>query len=181
MPYFYDEASLLTLLPKTYRDADLDGSLQAFFIAVNNMYTRITLDMETFDSSVLTPNSDLLSYYLDHRGNPFVFPMTDDQKRLLVDGLFRIYQLRGSERGMLRAINYLLGITCTVEYDFEYCWKLGVSRLGVDTILLSKLQPNARLHVNAYQSDSVNTALRAIVEFMKPHWLGFTYIWETMD
>lgn len=171
MANFADETSLLNLLPRTYREADLDGSLQAFFSALDGVWSIIVTDMGEFDSKILTPSDSMLSYYLEHRGNPFEFPLSVEQQRLLVDGLFRIYQLRGSEEGLVHTINYLLGLQCTMQYDFEYSWRLGVSSLGIDTILLSEPKPTAHLSIPGELTPEVLTAVQAIVDFMKPHWL----------
>lgn len=176
MANFADETSLLNLLPRTYRESDLDGSLQAFFAALDGVWSTIVTDMEEFDTKILTPSTSMLSYYLDHRGNPFTFPLSTAQQRLLVDGLFKIYRLRGSEDGLVFTINYLLGLQCTIQYDFEYSWRLGVSRLGIDTILLSEPKPTAHLFIPGELTPEILTAVQAIADFMKPHWLDIMCI-----
>ncbi len=176
MTTFTEETSLLTLLPATYREVDTDGSLQAFFAGVDSIWSSIVTDMENFDSNVLDPAPNMVDYWLAHRANPFTFPMTDDQKFRLVDGLFRIYQLRGSETGLVGAIRYILGLDVSVKYDFEYCWRLGVSRLGNDTILLGANYPNAHILIPGEVTPDILTAVSAIVEFMKPHWLRFIIV-----
>jgi phage tail-like protein len=172
MTIFANETSLLNLLPKTYRDADLDGSLQAFFATVDVIWGNIVTDMGNFDDSVIRPADSMLDYWLSHRGNPFVFPMTTAQKRQLVDGLFHIYQLRGSKQGLINAIRYMLGFECTFRMDYEYCWDLGTSKLGVNTMLLGAQTPIAHLVVpGSYPGNQAVASIRTICDFMKPNWL----------
>lgn len=69
-------------------------------------------------------------------GNPFDFDLDLDDKRRLGKVLLSIYRQKGTAAGVINAVLFFLGLTVTIHpYLGAPLWVLGVSELGVDTIL----------------------------------------------
>ena len=79
---------------------------------------------------------ELVDFLLYEVANPFRFPLTEAQKRLLVSSLPELYKQIGTEQGieefLFRLLNIQFEITPYVEGDF---WTLGIDRLGLTTML----------------------------------------------
>jgi hypothetical protein len=177
---FSGDTSILNILPKTYKEADQDGSLQAFFNAVDLSWSAFWEQASNFDSSVLTPRADMQDNWLNHRGNPFHFMGTTEGRAKLIQVLQAIYSLRGSQSGMIATIKFLLGLDVTLIYDYEEAWELGMELLGEGTILLDERRPFVKLYAPQNLTNEQKSNIMTIVEFMKPQWLRVVYDgWNT--
>jgi phage tail-like protein len=69
-------------------------------------------------------------------GNPFSFDLSEIDKRRLVHVLVTIYRQKGTAVGIINVIRFFLGLTASISCGLDPpIWILGVSELGIDTIL----------------------------------------------
>lgn len=89
---------------------------------------------EVYDHDVAT--SDWLDVMLADLGNPFDFDLTVGEKRQLLEMLVEIYNMKGTEPGILALTDFFTDINITdVRPYTEDAWIMGESFLGVDTYL----------------------------------------------
>jgi hypothetical protein len=94
---------------------------------------------------------------------------SDEEYRNRLIGAFDWYYWMGTKKGILNAISYITSVTCLItEYQVD-CWRLGVARLGQDTILMnSALMYIFELYFTAELDAETEARVRAIVDVVKP-------------
>lgn len=124
---------------------------------------------EVYDLDLAT--SDWLDAMLADLGNPFDFDLTDDQKRQLIEMLVGVYNLKGTEPGILALADFFTDINITdVRPYSEDSWIMGEDLLGLDTVLGPSTQ--AALYSFEVLVDTALTAtqlneLERLVDYIK--------------
>lgn len=112
--------------------ADSSGDLRLFLgclqDSVNVLLYAIDRWAEILDPD-LAPES-FLDAMLEDLGNPFAFELDVTDKRKLAKLLVRIYQLKGTQKGIRDVVRFFLGIEVTIETFNGVGWRLGYDRLS---------------------------------------------------
>jgi phage tail-like protein len=123
---------LLSMLPRKNVNED-DTEDLAKLIACFQEVTNLQLaDVDRF-TDILDPDTADILYVermLRDLGNPFPFPLTDIEKRLLVPLLVPIYRQKGTDPGIINAIRFFMGIEITITVPNLTCTALGLGSLG---------------------------------------------------
>jgi hypothetical protein len=168
---------LLNFLPMVFREVDeTDGSFQNFAWVFNQMWAQLTYDAATTTERITNPEiTPLIRELCNSRGNPFQF-LSDSELRRVADSLFSIYKRRGSEPGTIHAVWYLLGVSISIEWDYNYSWRLGQDRLNVSTILSSRSSRVFRVSILQAVSPELYEHVHAVIQFMRPAYMQFHLI-----
>jgi phage tail-like protein len=176
VPVGRDPNMLWNLLPQGARTADVTGDLRNFIACMQVVFGELLCDVDAW-SSILDPDTapaPFVAAMLDDLGNPFgefsdALDLT--QQRQLVRLLPILYGLKGTDVGMIDAIQLFTGVTVTISCpSWQGCWHLDVDELGETTILgsnvprdLYKLYVVSPVVLTAAQV----TAIEAIVAYMR--------------
>jgi phage tail-like protein len=134
--------------------------------------------------------ANFLDLILQDLGYPFSFDLVEIDKRRLCSLLVTMYKQKGTNQGFRNAVRFFLG------YEAEYLWPdlsklyggwiLGVSLLGVDTVLgdhyyydasihgpdvgglTSSFEMYAKIGKGSALTTDENTRAAALAEYMKP-------------
>jgi hypothetical protein len=98
----------------------------------------------------------------------FVNESDEDYRNRLI-GAFDWYYWMGTKKGVLKAISYITSVPCLLtEFQID-SWRLGVSRLGVDTSLMgTELIYVFELYFSAELDADTEALVQAIVDIVKP-------------
>jgi phage tail-like protein len=162
------------MLPQMNRDEDVTGELKDFVDCLQEVIDLILCDLDEW-TDILDPDTapePFLSFILADLGNPFDFELTEIDKRRLISVLITLYKQKGTEIGLINAIRFFVGIEVTIDIFNEAPpgWRLGVSELGVTTILA----PSLSRHLYSFNivspvaiTDEQDTRMRQLTDLMK--------------
>jgi phage tail-like protein len=173
---------MLDWLPRMNVAEDETGDLRKFVACLQEVADLLLADVdrfaEIFDSD-LAPER-YLDAVLQGLGNPFRFALDEVDKRRLARLLVPIYQLKGTDRGIVDAVRFFVGVEVEVVLlPVGPAWNLGVSLCGVNTYLGgASLYDRLSFWVRCAEAltDAQRERIRAIVEYMKRaecHFRGF--------
>lgn len=125
---------LTNMVPSLNINEDETQDLQKFLACLQEVLDGLLADVDDFPN---TFDPDLaaeifIDQMLKELGNPFGFvgALQLVDKRRLLHALVPIYQLKGTDPGIIQAILFFLGLTVTITpTSFAGVWVLGVSRL----------------------------------------------------
>lgn len=129
--------SLGVYIPSVYLESDADGSTAAFITAFDTVHEELIAAIELIPTVNQPRNAPLgfLEMVAAHHGNPFPFMTAERwQEANKSENLSFIYTIRGAKASIENVIRYLCGIEVVLLQDFEYCWELGISRLGLNPV-----------------------------------------------
>ena len=113
---------------------DTSGDLRNLIACFQEVADTILGEIDTF-LDILDPDlapAAWLPSMLADQGNPFAFLLgqlsTNDQRRL-AHALVFVYQLKGTDTGIVQALNFFLGIEATVSYESPGDQPLGLGCL----------------------------------------------------
>ncbi len=120
---------LWELMPELNRGEDDTGTLAKFLGVLQEIVNVLLSEIDDF-GEVLDPDfapEPFLDAMLQDLGNPFTFiDLTEAEKRRLIQTLVPIYQLKGTYPGIVDAIQFLLGLTVTLNvFNTGQRWVLG--------------------------------------------------------
>lgn len=175
--YQAEEFDLFNFLPFVYREIDeTDGSFQNWVWVFNQIWAQLLYESTSIPSHVIfSDTTRLIKEVCDARGNPFQF-LNDTQLRRAADNLIHIYKRRGDQDGIVHVVWFLLGVRIQIAQDFEFCWRVGISKLGVDTILSSHEAPRFNVTIPSNLSAELQSQVKSIVRFMKPAHLYYRFV-----
>jgi phage tail-like protein len=131
-------------------------------------------DVYRFPQNVVdhsTAPVDQVDLMLADHGNPFRFDLTLDQKRALLELLHPIYQLKGTEQGILLLTDFFTDVTITdVRPYTETSWIMGESYMGVDTFMGPSLAANLysfEVIVDQALTDEERAQLISLIDYIK--------------
>jgi phage tail-like protein len=135
------DASLWKRIPLINREMDAAGTgeLRKLIACLEVVYRELLCDIDHW-TEILDPDlapEAVVDAMLADLGNPFeqfVLDLTD--KRRLAKLLTTLFGIKGTDPGIIDAINLLVGVVVTISVPaFDGVWKLGVSELGDTTVL----------------------------------------------
>lgn len=138
-----DLVTLFQQMPAAIQGQDRRGTgdLERFLACLQEPTDQILADIDAW-TDILDPDlapEPFVDAMLADLGNPFeefsaAFSLAE--KRRLVTLLVPLYKQKGTNVGIVNAIRILLGLVVTIEVPaIDGVWDLGVSELGVDTVL----------------------------------------------
>lgn len=138
---------LLDMLPAMNREEDYSRDLEKFIKCFQEVTNVLLCDIDDW-TRILDPDTapeEFVDAMLYDLGNPFDFDLSLNDKRRLIRVLVPIYQQKGTEAGIINACRFFVGVELELHYPaFEGMWLLGVSELGVNT-LVSTADAHTRL------------------------------------
>lgn len=174
--------SMLDWLPAMNVVEDETGDLRAFIACLQEVADLLLYDIDAFSrifDSDLAPER-YVDAVLQGLGNPFRFVLSEVDKRRLARLLVPIYQLKGTDRGIVDAVRLFVGVEVEVVLSaVGPAWNLGVSLMGVDTYLGgSSLRDLLSFWIwcGVALTDAQRSRITAIVLYMKraeSHFRGF--------
>lgn len=174
--------SMIDWIPVMNVSEDESGDLRAFIACLQEVADLLLYDVDAFArifDSDLAPER-YVDAILQGLGNPFRFDLSAIDKRRLARLLVPIYQLKGTDRGIVDAVRLFVGVEVEIVLSpVGPAWDLGVSLCGVDTYLggsslrdLLSFWVRCGIALTSAQRERV----RAIVLYMKraeAHFRGF--------
>ena len=152
---------------------DVSRDLQKFIACLQEPTNLILCDIDDW-SDILDPDiapERFVDVMLSEAGNPFDFDLSLTDKRRLMRVLVPIYKSKGTDAGIINAIRFFLGIEVTITSSaFDGIWDLGVSELGVDTMLGTSDPASLYtfvIHTPIELSDEQRTRIIKIADYMK--------------
>jgi phage tail-like protein len=133
--------SVWDLWPAMNQLEDVTGDLRNFLACFQEVANVLLGEIDSF-LDILDPDVAPVAWLpsmLADQGNPFgslLGTMAPDDMRRLVHALVPIYQLKGTDAGIVAALNFFLGITATITYTARgglplgSCWLSGPSGPG---------------------------------------------------
>lgn len=129
---------LWDFLPEMHRLLDSTGDLKRLCDETWQPIVDELLVYTDKQADLIDPDrapAGMLDLMLADLGNPFPFELTEAQKRALTQTLVIIYRRTGTAAGLEQAIRFFVRVEATVVPHYLNSWILGVSELGVDTVL----------------------------------------------
>jgi len=124
---------LLTMLPERSVADDATDDLHNFIACLQDLLDLALYRIDTFPNIWdydLCP-AEYLDAILYGLGNPFLFVLTDVDKRRLASVLVAIYKQKGTEVGIQNAIRFFLGVEATIVcVARDDTWEIPLDRLG---------------------------------------------------
>ncbi len=175
---------LWSMLPKHNRREDQTGDLWRFIACLQEVTDLLLAEVDRFTEvfDIERAPEVFVDLILADLGNPFPFDLDELGKRRLASVLVEMYRQKGTARGIIHAVRFVLGveIQAVTAYAGE-ALVLGESELGVDWIL----GPSIRFALYAFDvlvdvplTDAQRSQLRAIVEYLKPAHTHFVNLIE---
>jgi len=112
--------------------ADTSGDLRLFLGCLQDGLNLLLYSVDRW-AEILDPEhapESFLDAMLQDLGNPFDFELDVTDKRKLAKLLVRIYQLKGTQKGIRDVVRFFLGIEVTIEIFNGIGWRLGYDRLS---------------------------------------------------
>lgn len=177
--------SLFSLVPGVYWQTDSDKSLAYLLQELDGKWSEIQGAVDSFpESARFAESTAFVNEWLVNHGNPFHI-VSDPEDGPVVPGhlitlkLMDLYSKRGTEAGMLEAIQFFLGLNANIQYDYDLAWILGTSQLGNDTKLVQFTSSYLEIHFYVTSlSDVEMRVLSTIVEFYKPIHIGWRVVFQ---
>ncbi len=164
---------LIDFIPVMNVSEDVSRDLQKFIACLQEPTNLILCDIDDW-SDILDPDvapERFVDVMLSEAGNPFDFDLSLTDKRRLMRVLVPIYKSKGTDAGIINAIRFFLGIEVTITTPaFDGIWDLGVSELGVDTVLGTSDPASLYtfvIHTPIELSDEQRTRIIKIADYMK--------------
>jgi len=176
---------LWDLIPQKNKNEDATAELEKYIKCLDEVYQLQRAETDgllTLTDIDLIP-APLLDILLEHLGNPFQFELTDLEKRRLADVLEKMYQAKGTEKGMEDALLFFLGIPMDVQ-PFNAVggfWILGESFLGEDTVLApgtSFLRFSFQIVSPVALTDEQRFIVGQVATYLKPAHVHFVALLE---
>lgn len=161
---------LLNHIPGAYVSEDSDESLRKVFGVLEALQGATLEASQQFPHKTKqAPTTQFVEEWLEEVGNPFPLEnLTTATRRQLACQLVSMYHRRGSQSGLLDAIRFFLGITPSLQMDYNLCWRLGISKLGRSTIIYSSTNSQFSLSYPSPLTQAQRALLELIVNFFKP-------------
>ena len=186
---FYPEAPLTRafdlygMLTAQNRRDDENGHLLRFIACLQQMGVLLLASIDHWTDILDIDRADdaWLELQLKTLGNPFKFDLTTAQKRRLLRSLNRLYAEKGTDRGIVNALAFFLGLTASVIRGAATGFSLGDCPLGETTTLgLSTqfLTYSFSVKVPGNLTDEQRVKVREIINYMKPAW---THLLELVE
>lgn len=173
---------LLSLLPDVNVGEDETEDLHRFVACLQEVTDLLLAEVDRWPD-ILDPDvapRAFLQLMLRDLGNPFSFALSEADERRLLQVLVPIYQLKGTDPGIINAVRFFVGLEVAIVVPaFDGVWVLGESELGVETYLGSDdLYDRLSFWVQSpvALTDEQRLRIRGIVEYMKraeTHFRGF--------
>lgn len=127
---------LWRLLPRMNRVEDVTQDLLRFIRCLQEPANLLLYDVDNWTDILDVDRAPeaMLDAMLEDLGNPFPFVLTAIQKRRLIRVLPAIFQLKGTDPGIVNVVRFFLGITVDVTTFTGDTMQLGVSVLGGDSL-----------------------------------------------
>ena len=151
-----------------------EGDLERLCSVLQDQWEYMTWDAYRFPADVFdhatAPEQEIDRMLVDH-GNPFKFDIDADQKRRLLELLFGIYGLKGTEQGIRLLADFFTDVEITdVRPATEVSWIMGMSVLGIGTYLGPSLQRNLysfEVLVNTALTTEQRNQLTQLINYIK--------------
>lgn len=164
---------LYRFLPLVNRVEDVTQDLLRFIRCLQEPTDLLLFDIDRWSNIIdvdLAPEPFVDAMLLD-LGNPFPFILSLTDKRRLAHLLVAIYQLKGTEPGIINVVRFFLGLDVTITTFTGTGMRLGISRLGFDWIL----NPGTEFAIYSFRIISAialtpdqRAKIRIIANYMKP-------------
>ena len=156
-------------------EPDTEGILEVLQTAGDDV--RLDIAELVRQTNFERADEDFLDLLLLLLGWNVKIALTELQKRKLVKTVVGIYLTKGTAQGIIDASDYLLGETITIDEAIDDAWRLGISILGVDTILGSTTYLfHFFVHCAAAIAAQKEADLTILVDFMRPGFTTWTFI-----
>jgi len=177
---------LARMIPAMNFTEDTTGELARFVAVLQDVVDLTLYEIDRFPRALDTDQAPeaFLDAILAELGNPFVSDAvtgvlaSETDKRRLARVLVDIYRLKGTAKGIIDVVRFLLGVEVTIDEYFPDGWCLGEAFLGVETVLC----PSESFTRYAFQvvppgplTDAQENVISAVVNVMRPghtHFLG---------
>lgn len=155
------------------RENDTTGDLERFCSILQDTIDLLVWDCDRFSRiwDVDKAPIEFVELMLEDLGNPFDLDLTETKARKLAGLLVPIYQQKGTARGIVNALRFLIGVEVTIGDYTSGCWILGDDELGVGTYAgpaSGAAFYTFAINVPRALTDEERRQLRAIVDYMKP-------------
>ncbi len=120
-------------IPNMNKREDASGDLYAFILVLQEIVDLLLADLDAFSAiwSIERAPERFIDLALGDLGNPFIaFELDELQKRKLAATLIDIYRLKGTEAGIIGAVNFFVGILVEIDTVRRTGIQLGVSELA---------------------------------------------------
>lgn len=174
--------ALIEMIPEMNVNEDESGDLKKFIAVFQEVTDLLLCDIDSW-GEILDPDfapERFVDAMLADLGNPFSFDLSEIDKRRLVRVLVPLYQLKGTDPGIINAVRFFLGLEVEIVVPaFDDTWILGVDEIGVGSWLgTSNLHDRLSFYVKSgiTLTDDQRSKITSIVIFMKDartHFLGF--------
>ncbi len=175
---------LIEFMPAVLVEADVTNDLKKFISICQDCVEVMLAEIDDFTDifDVDLASEQYLDAILFDLGNPFLFDLTELDKRRLARILVPLYRQKGTEPGVQNAIRFFLGIEVVdIVEHLDDCIILGVSELGVSWVLCpgdSFDRFSFDIIVSTVLTQSQRDAIRTIVDYMKPAHTHFVNLIE---
>ena len=174
---------LYGMLTAQNRRDDASGDLLRFIACLQQVGVLLLASIDRWTDILDIDRADdaWLEVQLASLGNPFQFDLTTAQKRRLLRSLNRLYAEKGTDRGIINALAFFLGLNATVTRGAATGFSLGDCPLGETTTLgLSTqfLTYSFSVKVPGNLTDDQRVKVREIIDYMKPAW---THLLELVE
>lgn len=174
---------LAEFVPDMNLAEDETEDLARFLACLQEVTDQLLVDVDRWTSILdldLAPE-EFVDAMLVSMGNPFTdFDLTLADKRRLGRLLVAIYRQKGTAAGIVNAIRFFVGVEVTLRYPaFGGIWALGVSELGVDSVLGTSdaaTRYSYWIVSPVLLTDEQRARMRRLATYMHPaheHLLGF--------
>jgi phage tail-like protein len=163
------------LSPDDRKSDESSGDLERFISMLQDIVDVLLWSTDRMSTiwDIYECDSQYLDPLLADAGNPFDFDFTDTEKRKLLARIDELYGQKGTARGIINALRFLIGLDPVIisEYNTE-AWLLGEGLLGVDTYLGPGELANLFTFIvqvdEALDADTEERVNR-VIEYMKTH------------
>lgn len=123
---------LWDFIPLQNRRDDASGDLARFIAVLQEVVDLLLCDIDAFCSiwSIEDAPSNFVDLILGDLGNPFDFDLDETRKRRLAAALVDLYKQKGTEQGIIDAVNFFLGILVSIDTIRETGLELGLNDLA---------------------------------------------------
>lgn len=174
---------LWEMLPKHNRREDDTGDLWRFISCLQEVTDLLLSEIDRFTDifDIERAPENFLDLILLDLGNPFIFELDALQKARLASTLVELYKQKGTEKGIVNAIRFFLGIEVEVLPLTADLLGLGEAKIGVNWIL----GPSDRAALYSFDVRVIRELtvterrqIRTIVDYMKPAHTHFISLLE---
>jgi phage tail-like protein len=173
---------LWEMVPKHNRRADDTGDLRRFISCLQEVTELILAEIDRYPDifDIERASEGFLDLILQDLGNPFKFDLNALDKARLASILVELYKQKGTEKGIVNAIRFFMGLEVEVLPLTADLLGLGEAEIGVNWILGTSERYalySFNIRVDRELSETEKKQLRDIVELVKP---GHTHFIELL-